>query len=119
MLVDVGENGDVDARVGVKDEHVRDRSFGDDSELSAALEQLSRRHGGRPSTSKPVYIGVPLDVASASIELTALRTVMVRPASDPGALAAFSTALRARASVENGVTILAGPRIQRLTSNDG
>ncbi|SEH65337.1 MULTISPECIES: thiamine pyrophosphate-binding protein [unclassified Leifsonia] len=81
---------------------------------SDAAAEIDRILGVALATSKPVYIGVPLDVASAPVEPEGLNTVMVRPASDPGAVAAFEKALRVRASAENVVTVLAGPRIQRL-----
>ncbi|GAA1741954.1 alpha-keto acid decarboxylase family protein [Microcella frigidaquae] len=76
------------------------------------------------STSKPVYLGIPTDVAVAELapEDAARLAEPLRPrASDPGALAAFERALaQAVAHVpsdtgegEPVVTVLAGPRIHR------
>lgn len=76
------------------------------------------------STSKPVYLGIPADVAVAELapEDVARLAEPLRPrASDPGALAAFERALaqavaQARSDAgewQSTVTVLAGPRIHR------
>lgn len=76
------------------------------------------------STSKPVYLGIPTDVAVAELaaEDAARLAEPLRPrASDPGALAAFERALAQAVSqarsdageAEPVVTVLAGPRIHR------
>lgn len=63
--------------------------------------------------SKPVYLGVPLDVARAVVPRERLRTPVVPPASDPVAVAAFTEALRDRLSRMDRLTVLAGPGVHR------
>ncbi|MCW2560089.1 MAG: hypothetical protein JWP55_4053 [Mycobacterium sp.] len=64
--------------------------------------------------SKPVYLGVPLDVANAPVLSEPLRIPLQRIGSEPAAVEKFRKALRRRFTGEKGITMLAGPRIHRL-----
>lgn len=81
------------------------------AEIDRVLETLL-------ATSKPVYLGVPLDVARARVDATRLGTPLVRPTSDPDAVAAFTEALRARVATMDHVTVLAGPGVHRRGLED-
>ena len=65
------------------------------------------------AASKPVYLGVPLDIAKAPVPADRLRTALVTPASDPEAVAAFTDALRDRLPRMDRLTVLAGPGVHR------
>lgn len=65
------------------------------------------------TTSRPVYIGVPLDIAQAPVPGDRLRTEITPAASDPAAAAAFESALRARLDDLPGVTVLVGHGVHR------
>jgi indolepyruvate decarboxylase len=64
-------------------------------------------------TSKPVYLGVPLDVANAPVLGAPLRIPLRCTGSEPGAVEGFRQALERRFAGEKGITVLAGPRIHR------
>jgi len=63
--------------------------------------------------SKPVYLGVPTDVAVARVSAAGLAQPLRARGSEPGALAAFERALAQRFASEAAVTVLAGPGIHR------
>ncbi|GAA1741166.1 alpha-keto acid decarboxylase family protein [Microbacterium paludicola] len=65
------------------------------------------------ATSKPVYLGVPLDLARHPVPADRLRTPLVPPPSDPEAVAAFTEALRDRLPRMDRLTVLAGPGVHR------
>jgi TPP-dependent 2-oxoacid decarboxylase len=65
------------------------------------------------NTSKPVYLGVPLDVANAPVLGEPLRTPLRRIGSEPAAVERFRKALERRFAGEKRLTMLAGPRIRR------
>ena len=65
------------------------------------------------TSSKPVYLGVPTDVAVARVSAAGLAEPIRARGSEPGALAAFERALTQRFAAEVAVTVLAGPRIHR------
>ena len=90
-----------------------------------AADEIDRVLTAALTTSKPVYLGIPADVAVAPLApaLGAARLAEpLRPrASDPGALAAFERAVAQALAVapahdggeQPAVTVLAGPRIHR------
>ena len=63
--------------------------------------------------SKPVYVGVPVDVANAPVLGAPLRIPLRCMGSEPGAVEAFRKALGRRFAGEKGITVLAGSRIHR------
>jgi TPP-dependent 2-oxoacid decarboxylase len=65
------------------------------------------------NTSKPVYLGVPVDVANAPVLGQPLQIPLRCMVSEPAAVEAFRTALERRLAGEKGITMLAGPRIHR------
>jgi TPP-dependent 2-oxoacid decarboxylase len=65
------------------------------------------------NTSKPVYLGVPLDVANAPVLSQPLRIPLRSAGSEPAAVEEFRRALEVRFAGEKGITVLAGPRIHR------
>jgi TPP-dependent 2-oxoacid decarboxylase len=65
------------------------------------------------NTSKPVYLGVPLDVANAPVLSEPLRIPLRCVGSEPAAVEEFRKALENRFAGEKGITMLAGPRIHR------
>jgi indolepyruvate decarboxylase len=65
------------------------------------------------NTSKPVYLGVPLDVANAAVLAHPLRNALRCMGSEPAAVEEFRKALELRFAGEKGITMLAGPRIHR------
>jgi TPP-dependent 2-oxoacid decarboxylase len=69
-------------------------------------------------TSKPVYLGIPLDVAPAPVPADALRLPLRGPGSDPWAAEEFRAALETRLARENGICVLAGPRLHRRGLED-
>ncbi|MCW0213236.1 MAG: thiamine pyrophosphate-binding protein [Pseudonocardia sp.] len=64
-------------------------------------------------TSKPVYIGVPLDVAAASVPAGALASPLGTATSEAPAVEEFRAALWRRIAAESEVCVLAGPRVHR------
>jgi TPP-dependent 2-oxoacid decarboxylase len=65
------------------------------------------------NTSKPVYLGVPQDVANAPVLYHPLRIPLRCVGSEPAAVEAFRKALEVRFAGEKGITVLAGARIRR------
>jgi indolepyruvate decarboxylase len=65
------------------------------------------------NTSKPVYLGVPMDVAKAPVRSEPLRNPLRRIGSEPAAVEEFRKALERRFAGEKGLTMLAGPHIIR------
>jgi indolepyruvate decarboxylase len=65
------------------------------------------------NTSKPVYLGVPLDVAKKPVPSEPLRIPLRHMGSEPGAVEKFRKALQRRFAGEKGIAMLAGPRIHR------
>jgi TPP-dependent 2-oxoacid decarboxylase len=65
------------------------------------------------NTSKPVYLGVPLDVANAPVLAQPLRNPLRCMGSEPAAVEEFRKALELRFSGETGIAMLAGPRVHR------
>ncbi|ARC56413.1 Alpha-keto-acid decarboxylase [Frondihabitans sp. 762G35] len=63
--------------------------------------------------SKPVYLGIPMDVAAAPVSSAPLRHPLRPSPSDAVALADFATALTDVLAGQERVTVLAGPRIHR------
>jgi indolepyruvate decarboxylase len=63
--------------------------------------------------SKPVYLGIPMDVASAPISSAPLTRKLRATPSDAVALADFKTTLAETLRGDSAVTMLAGPRIHR------
>jgi indolepyruvate decarboxylase len=89
-----------------------------------AAQEMDRVLTVALTASKPVYLGIPTDVAVAEVPGAHAERLAqpLRPrASDPGALAAFERALGDavaaaalhRAEDQPAVTVLAGPRIHR------
>ncbi|WP_084103371.1 alpha-keto acid decarboxylase family protein [Demequina sp. NBRC 110056] len=64
-------------------------------------------------TSKPVYLAVPTDVATAPIDAAPLAAPLERPASDAAGLAQFEQALAQALAGARAVTVLAGPKLHR------
>ena len=65
------------------------------------------------TSSRPGYLGIPLDVAVEMIPAAPLGTSVEARGSDTRALLAFEGALRDRLRIEPIITILAGPRVHR------
>jgi TPP-dependent 2-oxoacid decarboxylase len=65
------------------------------------------------NTSKPVYLGVPQDVANAPVLAHPLRNPLRCIGSEPAAVEEFGKALELRFAGEKGITVLAGPRVHR------
>lgn len=63
--------------------------------------------------SKPVYLGIPMDIAAAPVSSAPLRHPLRATPSDAVALADFRAALTEALSAHTSVTLLAGPRIHR------
>jgi indolepyruvate decarboxylase len=78
-----------------------------------AAHEIDRVLQVAQNTSKPVYLGVPLDVANAPVLAHPLRIPLGCMGSEPGAVEAFRQALERRFAGEKGITVLAGPRIHR------
>lgn len=78
-----------------------------------AAEEIDRVLRAALETSKPVYLGVPLDVATATVSSAPLATPIPVVGSEPGALVEFRGALELRLSREREVCVLAGPRVHR------
>ena len=78
-----------------------------------AAQEIDRVLQVALNTSKPVYLGVPLDVANAPVLAEPLRIPLGCMVSEPAAVAEFRKALELRFAGETGITMLAGPRIHR------
>ncbi|MCU1528948.1 MAG: hypothetical protein JWP75_2711 [Frondihabitans sp.] len=63
--------------------------------------------------SKPVYLGIPMDIAAAPVSSAPLRHALRPTPSDVVALDDFRTALTDVLRGQTSVTLLAGPRIHR------
>lgn len=63
--------------------------------------------------SKPVYLGIPADVAIAPVHAANLRYPLVAASSDAGELARFSEALAELVAEQPRVTLLVGPQVHR------
>ncbi|GAA4266864.1 alpha-keto acid decarboxylase family protein [Frondihabitans peucedani] len=63
--------------------------------------------------SKPVYLGIPMDIAAAPVSSAPLRRPLRATPSDPVAVDDLRTALGEALAGLDAVTILAGPRIHR------
>ncbi|WP_291046888.1 thiamine pyrophosphate-binding protein [Herbiconiux sp.] len=63
--------------------------------------------------SKPVYLGIPADVAIAPVHAANLRTPLVAARSDGGELERFETALAEVVAAQPQVTLLVGPQVHR------
>lgn len=63
--------------------------------------------------SKPVYLGIPVDVAAARVPSAPLNRPLRTSPSDPHALADFRAALENALSTQPEVTVLAGMRVHR------
>ncbi|GAA4670188.1 alpha-keto acid decarboxylase family protein [Frondihabitans cladoniiphilus] len=63
--------------------------------------------------SKPVYLGIPMDVAAAPVSAAPLRHALRATPSDAVALTDFRGALAEVLAGQTQVTILAGPRVHR------
>ncbi|HZZ52363.1 MAG TPA: thiamine pyrophosphate-binding protein [Pseudonocardia sp.] len=84
-------------------------------ELAAEIDRVLR---GALETSKPVYIGVPLDVASAVVSAHPLKEPLLAPNSDAQAVEEFAEALRRRLSDVDRVCLLVGPQVHRRALED-
>jgi TPP-dependent 2-oxoacid decarboxylase len=78
-----------------------------------AAQEIDRVLQVALNTSKPVYLGVPVDVANAPVLGVPLRIPLRCMGSEPAAVEAFRIALERRFTGEKGITMLAGPRIHR------
>ena len=63
--------------------------------------------------SKPVYLGIPADVAIAPVHAANLRTPLLAASSDASELARFTAALAEAVSAHPQVTLLVGPQVHR------
>lgn len=63
--------------------------------------------------SKPVYLGIPSDVAVATVHAANLRHPLVAATSDAGELARFTTELAEAVASATQVTMLVGPQVHR------
>lgn len=64
--------------------------------------------------SKPVYIAVPTDVATARVSAANLLSPLAAPISNASELARFESALRLAVAGETSVAVLAGPQVHRV-----
>ncbi|QJU54034.1 thiamine pyrophosphate-binding protein [Herbiconiux sp. KACC 21604] len=65
--------------------------------------------------SKPVYLGIPADVAVAPVPSANLRSPLVAATSDAGELARFTAALEEAVAEHPRVTLLVGPQVHRTS----
>jgi indolepyruvate decarboxylase len=63
--------------------------------------------------SKPVYLGIPADVAVATVHAANLRHPLVAATSDAGELGRFTDALAEAVQGSSQVTLLVGPQVHR------
>ncbi|GAA5176488.1 alpha-keto acid decarboxylase family protein [Pseudonocardia eucalypti] len=82
-------------------------------EPHTAADEIDRVLRVALDTSKPVYLGVPLDVARAAVPADALRQPLRSSESEPTAVEEFRAALEARLGRETGICLLAGHRVHR------
>jgi TPP-dependent 2-oxoacid decarboxylase len=80
---------------------------------STAPQEIDRLLIAMISASKPVYLGVPLDVARALVAASSLDVPLAPLGSDLQAISAFTTALTRYLAGARSVTVLAGPDIHR------
>jgi len=78
-----------------------------------AASEIDRILVAMISASRPVYLGVPLDVARSLVDAGPLATRLVPLASNGPALLAFATALTAALADARSVVVLAGHDIHR------
>jgi TPP-dependent 2-oxoacid decarboxylase len=78
-----------------------------------AAQEIDRVLVTALNNSKPVYLGVPSDVASAPLPGQSLEIPLRCMDSEPAAVEAFRTALERRFAGEKGITMLVGPRVHR------
>ncbi|SMQ71164.1 indolepyruvate decarboxylase [Plantibacter sp. VKM Ac-1784] len=78
-----------------------------------AAQEIDRLLVAMISASKPVYLGVPLDVANAPVAAASLDVPLAAVASDPQALSAFTSALTRHLANASSLVVLAGPDIHR------
>jgi TPP-dependent 2-oxoacid decarboxylase len=81
-----------------------------------ATREIDRVLRAALDESKPVYLGIPMDIAAAPVSSAPLRHPLRVTPSDPVALDDFRYALvdaLDRAGSQEPVTVLAGPRIHR------
>ncbi len=83
-----------------------------------ATLQIDRTLRAALEFSKPVYLGIPSDVATAEVSSAALATPLVASASDPAALAGFREALTRALTGAEQVTVLAGTQVHRRRAED-
>lgn len=87
----------------------------DPDELTGEIDRVLR---GALESSRPVYIGVPLDVATARVPAAALATPLRAPESDAQAVAEFAEALRRRFDDVDRACLLVGPKVHRCGQED-
>lgn len=87
----------------------------DPDELTGEIDRVLR---GALESSRPVYIGVPLDVATARVSSAALATPLRAPESDAQAVAEFAEALRRRFDDVDRACLLVGPKVHRCGQED-
>ncbi|SMQ57666.1 thiamine pyrophosphate-binding protein [Agreia sp. VKM Ac-1783] len=80
---------------------------------ATAAGEIDRLLVAMISASKPVYLGVPLDVAKAPVSARSLDVPLAPLASDPHALSAFAVALSREFADARSLVVLAGPDIHR------
>ncbi len=76
------------------------------AQIDTALESMA-------AESKPVYIGVPLDVVATAVAASRLARPLRQARTDPAALLAFRDAMRARLAAVESVSLLVGHRVHR------
>lgn len=81
-------------------------------EPHTAAAEIDRVLGVALATSLPVYLGVPLDVATAPVHAADGGTIRVA-GSEAAGVEQFRAALAQRLAGETGVCVLAGPRVHR------
>lgn len=79
----------------------------------SATSEIDRVLVAMISASKPVYLGIPLDVARAAVDPAPLGSRLTPTGSNPQALLAFADALAKRISGAESVVVLAGQDIHR------
>ncbi|MGA1837278.1 thiamine pyrophosphate-binding protein [Herbiconiux sp. 11R-BC] len=65
--------------------------------------------------SKPVYLGIPADVAVAPVHAANLRNPLLAATSDAGELERFTEALAEAVAAHDRVTMLVGPQVHRAS----
>ncbi|TCK21154.1 alpha-keto acid decarboxylase family protein [Pseudonocardia endophytica] len=87
----------------------------DPDDLVAEIDRVLR---GALESGKPVYIGVPLDVATAAVPSGPIATPLRAPQSDTQAVAEFTDALRRRFDDVDRACLLVGPKVHRCAQED-